>query len=51
MVGTISCFCLDDVTKVMMLGAEAIAIEAVGRGRTDDVVAGGSDGQCLGKRK
>ncbi len=53
--GTISYFCLDDVTKVMMLGAEAMAIEAVGRGRTYDVVAfnrsGGSDGQCLGKRK
>ncbi len=39
MVGTISCFCLDDVTKVMMLGVEAMAIEAVGRGRMDDVVA------------
>ncbi len=55
MVDTISCFCLDDMTKVMMLGAEAMAIEAVGRGRTDDVVgcnrSGGSDGQCLGKQK
>ena len=55
MVSTISCFCLDDVTKVMMLGAEAMAIEAVGRRRTDDIVAcnrsGDSDGQCLGKRK
>jgi hypothetical protein len=55
LVGTISCFCLDDVTKVMMLGAEAMAIEAIGRGRMDDVVAcnrsGGLDGQCLGKQK
>ncbi len=43
------------MTKVMMLGAEAMAIEAVGGGRMDDVVAcdrsGCSDGQCLGKRK
>jgi hypothetical protein len=55
LVGTISCFCLDDVTKVMMLGAEAMAIEAVGHGRMDDIVAcnrsGDSDGQCLGKQK
>jgi hypothetical protein len=38
-----------------MLGAEAMAIEAVGRESTDDVVAcnrsGGLDGQCLGKQK
>ncbi len=55
LVGTISCFCLDDVTKVMMLGAEAMAIEEVGRGRMDDVVvcnrSVGLDGQCLGKQK
>jgi hypothetical protein len=55
LVGTISCFCLDNVAKVMMLGAEAIAIEAVGCGRMDDVVAcnrsRGLDGQCLGKQK
>jgi hypothetical protein len=39
----------------MVLGAEAIAIEVVGRGRTDDVAAcnrsGGSDKKCLGKQK
>ncbi len=55
LVGTISCFCLDDMAKVMMLGAEAMAIEAVGRGRMDDVVtcnrSRGSDGQCLEKQK
>ncbi len=55
MISTISCFCLDDMTKVMMLGAEAMAIEAVSRGRRDDVVvcnrSGDSDGQCLGKQK
>ena len=35
--------------------ADLMAIEAIGCGRTDDVVAcnrsGGSDGQCLGKQK